>query len=376
MKYIKIVAAVLISVLGGVIDASTGPTKPLATNFVFANGFWGPKCTADVAKVIGLYQKNGVLSDHVDFPLFDDVYTQRPWNTYLGQEDDVRKLVTECQQKKPYVLYGCSRGGYAIYNILTNTHRLNDLVQTPLRAIIVEAAPSDILDTNHKVFAENFIGWKLPRFFAAGLASLVTRERYNYFHVPPVQVNKETVTIPDSLKNIPILIIHSQTDMLVQHAHACKMYTKLKELGYTNVSFYSLPYGRHTHTGKEGLQTFETPEGLMVLKDFYEKNRISIPEKTSLADANSLKFVAKPIQTMQSDVQKIDDMYNKSAKNSTRTRMLLVGVLATAGKSPWIAAGAGVCCLALSVWNHFKRIAEQDIAFEKRTKKSSKSNNE
>ena len=341
----------------------------LVNNFVFANGFWGPKCKADVDYVLTGYKQAGLFSEQVAYPLFEDVRTSRPWNTFLGQGQDARDLLDVCtKQVKPYVLYGCSRGGYAIYNILTNSSMLGELAQKAPRAIILEAAPSDILDTTHKALVENIVGCSISRNVLAGLAAFLTQDKYSYGHIPPALVKTENVTIPDSLKQVPILLLHSQTDLLVQHHHSCVMYKKLKELGFTNVSFYSLPYGAHTRqvSNKKVVQqqTFETPQALGVLNKFYTDNNINIQNNSPLSNAKIPEIVRRKLDDFQKEVAQPQQDYNRKAKKATLTRVCTLAMLGLC--APYtVTCTAAVCFAGLALKNHFKRLRAQSVPFRK-----------
>jgi len=252
---------------GGVLATATAyciirsiPIKPTPTNLTcFGNEEGQPllychgvtRSAKDVFSYAKIKQKFYLFDQethHVatfNFP--DSPYKRR--QVSLGQENDVLRLkkallkfVGKIENEKKIVIYATSRGGATAINLLGNLDRFGkegELIRSRVGALIVESPPASIPETISYIFKQKrFLGYipfigKIAHFFAPLL--------YPKYKRNGLQAIESIKTMP----NIPVLIIHSETDKTCPVKGSLDLYKTLASQGRENIYRLITPSGNH-----------------------------------------------------------------------------------------------------------------------------------
>lgn len=152
---------------------------------------------------------------------------------HMGQGPDIQTLhdaVNKLAIDEKIILYGCSRGSAAIINYVAQHN------PSSIQAIILDACPADIPSSIKPTLAKLGIN---PDHSDAIFHMLFPGYPTN--SVPPIQAIKDIKN-----KHIPILMLHSKTDLRVSSLDAYRLYLEFKKQGFTNVHLVMLPDGKHS----------------------------------------------------------------------------------------------------------------------------------
>lgn len=154
-------------------------------------------------------------------------------NMHMGQGPDIETL-RDAIQATPHdekiILYGCSRGSATIINYLAQHN------PTSIQAIVLDACPADIPSSIKPTLAKLGIN---PDNSNAIFRMLFPG--YPTDSVPPIKAIKHIEN-----KQVPILILHSKTDLRVSPLDAYALYIEFKKQGFTNIHLVMLPDGKHS----------------------------------------------------------------------------------------------------------------------------------
>jgi pimeloyl-ACP methyl ester carboxylesterase len=149
--------------------------------------------------------------------------------SYLGQTQDIESISSEIPQENPFILYGVSRGGTAALRYIAQYNPKN------LKALIIESAPHDVSHKSLEI-----------------LQSLrINLDHKQLMHTLFPAYNPQEPTILECIQNIknkdlPIMIVHSQTDARVSFQQSVELYYALRLAGFSHIFLVPLPQGNHT----------------------------------------------------------------------------------------------------------------------------------
>lgn len=186
------------------------------------------------------YQNAGIIAKHkaISFD-FDDAkqYRKDQKRHYMGHGNDVNKLKENINKNEHQILFGFSRGGAVVAKYVAEDNPFN------VKAIMIQGAPADIVETVIDHPTEKFFGIQmpisLPRFIKEYIVSSIYQD-YPRYSKPAIQA----VGMMNN-KIRPFLIIHSQQDSLVHIRSAWDYYLAAKRSGARNVYLYELSSGDH-----------------------------------------------------------------------------------------------------------------------------------
>ncbi len=126
----------------------------------------------------------------------------------------------------PIVLFGQSMGGALAITYAANLDSLEDTNLTPIQALITESAPADWPQVAREAMRKHWLTWliQIP-------ASLI-ESKYN----PEDHIDK--------LRDIPILLMHSQQDPIVSYEHFEQLVNAAEDAGLSIQTYQTL--GGHT----------------------------------------------------------------------------------------------------------------------------------
>lgn len=160
--------------------------------------------------------------------------------TTLGQGKELQCIANTLREvlagpctQRSCVMVGISRGAVAAINYCALTQ------PTQVQALILES-PFDHIDTIVQERAKNsYFKW-LP-----GI-NFVTTTLFDYLYPAHDRQGPQPIDLISRLpKQMPILIVHAETDTITPLACSKKLVQKLQESGHTNVYFLSLQEGKH-----------------------------------------------------------------------------------------------------------------------------------
>ena len=243
---------------------------------------------------------------------------------YMGQGPDIAAIHANLQEGRPdasldprfheddtekLILYGCSRGAAAIVNYVAQHNPDN------LKALVLDATPADIPANIRMTLASLGIN---PNH--ANSMFKIMFPAYPADAVPPIQAIKQIKN-----KQLPILLIHSQTDQRVDHINSYKLYLEFIRQGFSNVHLAIMPSGRHSFLLQD--ETIK-PMYLQVVHSFYKKYDVPYDATWTKTELNLQDFqptTATMLQAINEHEEKIQDKYQQACK-----RNMLVATLITA----------------------------------------------
>lgn len=188
---------------------------------------------------------------------------------FMGQGEDIETVKKEINSDESYILFGFSRGGAAAINYLAQYNPEN------IQALILNASPADMLETVNAM--QHKMGYK----FAPTRAD----QEYIFTTIFPAYPMNSTPPI-DAIahiknKDLPIFIVHAQTDTVVHISASWQLYKAFLQAGFTHVYLCQLESGEH----KAYHNSPDKEKFLHALHSFYKKYGFDYnPEYATLSD--------------------------------------------------------------------------------------------
>lgn len=231
---------------------------------------------------------------------------------FMGQAGDIKVAQETCNQETDsYILYGLSRGGaVAVSAAALNT--------SELQALIIESAPYDV--SRGAYVAKCYLGIPFDH-----------KQAFSYIfpaYDPYQEINAQAIPNIEN-KDIPIFIIHSETDSRVDLSESLRYYAHFKHEGFANVYFVRLPEGKHGHVITNPKMA---PLYLQALHSFYKAYNLPYLEEHAQLDAQQLKEQFQPHVSDIAEEIKKDDENLITTYEHTKTRNIIgLAALAAVG---------------------------------------------
>lgn len=283
----------------GIVDNSTQMNRfsdAISTSSNFALEF----SDAIPAKDWGV---NGMIGSLSSFLLGKTVNREK---MYMGQGADINTLheqVSKLSQNDQIILYGCSRGAATIINYMAENNSAN------VQALVLDACPTDMPATLALILAKLGIN---PDHALTIFTKIFPAYPKN--SIPPIQAIKQIKN-----KNLPILLLHAQTDSRVSYQNSFMLYQEFKCQGFNQVHLIVLPEGKHSFLLQD--ETIK-PTYLKAVHSFYKTYGLPYDAQwiKEELDLNSLTpnndVMARAITEYQT---KINDTYQNALKRNALT---------------------------------------------------------
>jgi pimeloyl-ACP methyl ester carboxylesterase len=229
-------------------------------------------------------------------------------NMHMGQGADIATLyetILNVTPEQNLILYGCSRGSATIINYLALHNPSN------LKAIVLDATPANIPETIAITLAQFGIN---PTQALDVFCKIFPA--YQKTSIPPIHAIKNIKN-----KNLPILLIHSQTDQRVHVQNAYQLYQEFKAQGFLNVHLVILPDGQHSF-----LLQNDSIKALYLksVNQFYKK--YNLPYDLNWIDTN---FDMNQLMPSSQEMQLVVDDYAKKIIDTYKFSVLRNTVIST-----------------------------------------------
>ena len=173
-----------------------------------------------LAKTISLFTKRNVNRKNMHMAQKEDIETLNALvDLSLSQPDHDTKLI----------LYGCSRGSATIINYMAQYNNPN------IAALVLDGSPACM----HEVLAPILIKRRINPVHALSIFHWLFPNYTKQPIIPFTSIKKITN------KDLPILLIHSQEDVIVPYSHTLLLYQEFKNQGFTNIHLIPIIKGRH-----------------------------------------------------------------------------------------------------------------------------------
>lgn len=204
---------------------------------------------------------------------------------YMGYGPDEQTLKDQITDDDSYILFGFSRGGTAVINYLAHNDADN------IKAVILNATPADTIqaiDDFQKSIGYTFAPNRLDQ-------ERIFNTLFPAYPVGSPAIKDIVSHIKD--KNLPILIVHSKTDKVVNVTAAWQLYIACKQAGFHNVYLCELESGEH----KAYPQSPDKLHFLQSIHSFYKKYHF---------DYNTQYAVFDDLSRLQPNTQAIIEKLN------------------------------------------------------------------
>lgn len=202
--------------------------------YLFAHGFGGNK-----NQIIYYQDCNIIPKPHKGISFNGPEVTTGKYpnlrTTAMGQEKDIEVITLALKNmKKSVVGIGVSKGASTWINAAAHQENINKI-----KALVLESPFFDATDVIHKLFFLNYIpgGQYITQKLTKGFLG-----HYKPTGIQPIHSIKKITN-----KKLPILLIHSKKDMIVDIEHSRKLYNSLIEEGFTNVHLVETASGKHAN---------------------------------------------------------------------------------------------------------------------------------
>ncbi len=232
------------------------------------------------------YEVHGLIDQSVIQHPARGVALKKENDSGLGQSIDIEALKNNLDPEQNYILYGTSRGGSTAISYIAEYNPEN------IQALIIDATPSDMLNIVDEIQ------------YKAGFFALWTRAQkewatrlifphYPTNSTPPIQA---IANIKD--KNLPVFIVHSHNDSIVNIRSAWENYKAFKQANFTHVYLCELeesghmgnPSGSDSHIYKQALHSFYQLHGFQ-----YDENHAILTELELSQFQPSIKAIEKKL---------------------------------------------------------------------------------
>lgn len=229
---------------------------------------------------------------------------------YMAETQDIQasqQTLSTIPSDEDIILYGCSRGGSTLINLLAQDN------PEQIKALILDAAPAYMPSTIHPIMAQ--LG--IPAQYDAAIFRTL-------FPAYPKNATGPLSRIKNiKNKNLPILIIHSQNDAKVPYLHALQLYQELQNQEFKHVYLLTIPAGKHAFL----LQDPQIKDlYLEVIHSFYKK--YNLPYDPTWAHDNLSKYQPM-LDEVQEQITELEDALQKQFQASV-WRNIIVASAATA----------------------------------------------
>ena len=252
------------------------------------------------------YEVHGLIDQGVVQKPAKGIALKKENDAGLGHGIDIEMLKNSLDPQKNHILYGKSRGGSTAINYTAQHNPAN------IKALIIDATPCDILNSVDEI--QYKVG--LFVFWTRAQKEWATQLLFPDFptnSMPPVRAIANIHN-----KDLPVFIVHSINDPIVNIRSAWENYKAFKQAGFTNVYLCELHHGGHmgnpsgsdSHIYKQALHSF------------YKKHDFQYDKKQAILTDTDL------LQLQPS----IESMYEKLNNNLWKLRkqaMINAGVTAT-----------------------------------------------
>jgi hypothetical protein len=253
-QFHKILISIFMAIvaLGHVLEASQLPKS------VYVPGFTGhPKsyekikavfCTPD--SIIGIHMPDAKPEIGYDLnrliAFCGGFWKKNVSRSYadMGQTLDIKAIHDQVSQQVgsgPMAMFGCCRSGSAVISYVAQHNPDN------LKAIVLESPSSDMSATLQPWLTS----FGLPTSWDKGLWRIFF-PHYPKNAIPPIDVIKNIKN-----KDLPILILHGDLDVIIPYAQGLQLYLTFKKHNFKNVHFVTLK-GRHAYLLRDDGQNYLT----------------------------------------------------------------------------------------------------------------------
>lgn len=203
-----------------------------------------------------LHEVYGLVTENViQYPV-QAVAFKKENDCGLGQGMDIETLKNKISNDAAYILYGISRGGATAINYLADYNPDN------IVALIVDATPADIMNIVDE------IQYKIGIFALWTRAQKEWAVRLIFPHYPAETIPPVQAIAHITNKNLPVFIVHSHNDPIVNIRSAWHLYQAFQQADFTNVYLCELQEGRH-------MSNASGPDSIIykqALHSFYKKH--------------------------------------------------------------------------------------------------------
>lgn len=209
------------------------------------------------------YEVNGLVKKKVIHQPAEGIQFKNERDSCLGHGINVTTLNEKIDPQQNYIFYGISCGGVGIINHLAK-HGSDHA-----KAIILDATPADIINLAEEV--QYRIGvWALWTRAQKEWAVRKLFPEYPKQSVPPVQAIANITN-----KELPVFIVHSHNDPVVDIRSAWENYKAFKQAGFKNVYLCELQKGGHMNNayGEDSIKYIQA------LNSFYKKHNLKHDKK-------------------------------------------------------------------------------------------------
>lgn len=220
-----------------------------------------------------------------------------PSNMHMGQNDDILKLIKTIKSAPSdnnLILFGCSRGAATILNTLAQHNPQN------VKALVLDATPADMPATIKPLLAQIGINPDYSNTIFSFIFSAYQKNSMTTLQAISKITNK----------NLPILLLHSQTDAKIPVQHSYQLYQEFIRQGFCNVELIIVPEGNHSFL----LQNEKVkPLYLQAVHHFYKKYNLPYDAAWTQEKFDWTKYrpynIARHIECYEKNIQK---MYRKT----------------------------------------------------------------
>jgi len=225
----------------------------------------------------------------------------------IGQEHDIAILHQQIKNNETYTGYGHSRGGCTLIPYLAQHQPPN------ITALVLDASPADIIDRVDEIQ------------YSYGFCPFQTRESkewilrklypgYTQNGTPPFQTIKKIQN-----KSLPVFIVHSHDDQIVNIRAAYKNYKAFKDAQFPHVYLCELNHGGHS-------KNIEDPFYKTALHSFYKKH--GLPHDPQHATLDNLTHLQPSVEHINEQI-KIQETKLLQRYQTQRSLNLWLGIHTT-----------------------------------------------
>ncbi len=224
---------------------------------------------------------------------------------YMGYGPDIQTLQNQIDLEKSYILYGFSRGGATILNYLSKYNPDN------VKALILNAAPADMVQSVDTLqYAINY-KFAQTRSEKENIFKTIF-PAYQIDSTPPVQAIAQIKN-----KNLPVFIVHAQTDEVVHISSAWQLYLAFLQAGYTHVYFCELESGQHKAYPKSP----DKNQYLQALHSFYKKYNLSYNPEFATLTEQELKQLQPTVEEITKKLKAHQEALEKTYQETRINRI-------------------------------------------------------
>lgn len=268
--------------------------KEKQSETIYSHGLGGSK-----------HEVNGLVEEKIIHRPARGIQFKNEIDSCLGHGRNVKTLNEEINPQQNYIFYGISCGGAGIISWLAKHDSDN------VKAIIIDATPSDIINLAEEV--QYKIGvWILWTRAQKEWAVHKLFPEYPEESIPPVQAIYQIKN-----KELPIFIVHSHNDPVVDIRSAWENYNAFKRAGFEHVYICELQYGGHMNNAY-GADSIVYKQAI---NSFYKKHNLQYDEKYAI-------LTNEELQKLQPSEKEINEKLSSNLSKLRKQGLINFGVYA------------------------------------------------